>query len=106
MNPVIKRIKEELKAEAETIKILKQGRKPKNYKEEFHRDLWKLPSLRNSYRIQHIAYCEIRGVPRDRIEKPRDNNKPDDQAIKKIKDQWLQELNEFHEQRQAICVNS
>jgi hypothetical protein len=37
------------------------------------------------YRHHHIAYCELRGRTRDQIEKPREDNKPNEYEINRIK---------------------
>jgi len=94
MNP-IKKFKQELKEIALKIKTLKQGRKPKNYDEEIHKDLWKLDYIRSDYRHKHIAYCELRETPREKIETPRENNLPNEDKITKIKEGWMELINEF-----------
>lgn len=45
------------------------------------------------YRHYHIAYCELNGTSRDRIEQPSKNNLPDEEYIKKIKKNILESIN-------------
>lgn len=62
------------------------------------------------YRCYHIAYCELRGRSREQIEKPRENNLPNQYKIDQIKKQyaWTQEeINAFEERKakhEVICV--
>lgn len=44
-----------------------------------------------TYRHHHIAYSELRGKTRDQIEKPRENNLPNEDRIKKIKEKYFDE---------------
>ena len=101
MNP-IKKLKQELKDIALTIKTLKQGRKPKNYDEKIHSSLWRLDYIRSDYRHKHIAYCELRGTPRHLIETPREDNKPNENKITKIKEGWKELIDEF----EALRLNA
>lgn len=41
-------------------------------------DIW---NLKREYRHHHIAYCTIRGTDRDKIEKPAEDNLPDETYI-------------------------
>jgi len=43
------------------------------------------------YRHRHIAYSELRGKTRDQIEKPKENNLPNEKAIEKIKKDYFDE---------------
>lgn len=43
------------------------------------------------YRHHHIAYSEMRGKTRDQIEKPRENNLPNEDIVKKIKEKYFDE---------------
>jgi len=94
MSP-FKLFKEELKEIAATIKTLKGGRKPSNFNPNIHGDLWKLGMIRNDYRHKHIAYCELRGRKREVIEIPRDNNKPNETVIDRIKNKWKILIDEY-----------
>ena len=51
-----------------------------------------LRNLKKEYRHKHIAYSLIRGVPRDLIEHPAENNQPDENLIREI----LQEYENVH----------
>lgn len=72
--------KEEQKARAHMIRIAKGHRKGCKFGVVPH-----LYELQRAYRHNHIAYCEARGRKREEIEKPADNNKPDEEYIKKLK---------------------
>lgn len=48
--------------------------------------------LRNSCRCYHIAYCELRGRTRDQIEKPREDNPPNESFIQRIKTEYAWEI--------------
>lgn len=43
------------------------------------------------YRHYHIAYSELRGKKREQIEKPREDNLPDEKFIEKIKVKYFDE---------------
>jgi hypothetical protein len=43
-----------------------------------------LSKLKKEFRHKHIAYCLLRGVPRDVIEHPAEDNKPDENLIREI----------------------
>jgi len=61
-------------------------REQKNMREDESRDDWHLYLLREEYRIIHIAYCELRGTPRERIEQPSENNLPNENRIASYKE--------------------
>jgi len=46
-----------------------------------------LADIRREHRHRHIAYCELRGTPRERIETPRPDNLPSEALIRKIKEE-------------------
>ncbi len=50
-----------------------------------------------TFRHQHIAYCELRGKQRDEIERPAQDNKPDEQWIVNIKSEWEPKVQEWRE---------
>lgn len=50
--------------------------------------IYELLGLSDDFRHKHIAYCELRGRTRDQIEKPHENNLPDENRIKEIKDEY------------------
>jgi len=67
------------------------------------------------YRHHHIVYCELRGKTRKQIErKNRENNKPNDSEILRIKDRYMwtpEEIISYEERKvknegrkKAICV--
>jgi len=52
-----------------------------------------------TFRHQHIAYCELRGRKREEIERPANDNKPDEDWINRVKNEWeplIQEWRERH----------
>ena len=62
-----------------------------------HKDVWKsegaLANLKYDYRHGHIAYCELRGVPREAIERTvASDNKANESEIKRIKDFWIEKV--------------
>jgi len=81
------KLKEELKDLARDIRLWKSRRK--EGKREGHA-LWKIVSTIESYsydaRHKHIAYCELRGTERHRIEIPAEDNYPNESYIEQIKE--------------------
>lgn len=51
------------------------------------------------YRHHHIAYSELRGRTRDQIERPKEDNKPNEKVIAQIKEK-------FFDEPQALCVGA
>lgn len=45
----------------------------------------KIQDMRREFRHHLVAYCEMRGLSRERIEKPADNNRPNEDRIREIK---------------------
>lgn len=92
-------IKEEQKVLAKAIKLGKSARKPNNRNEEnigFYEALfWN----RINYRHNHIVYCNMfNNTPYEKIEQPRDCNKPMKHRLEKIRKEWESLLDE-----QIIC---
>lgn len=79
------KIKAELTEIAQRIREMKQMRqRSKNgYVSGLHRN-------RCNFRVKHIAACEMRGMPRDRIENPRKGNVADEKAIMYQKERYNQ----------------
>jgi len=90
----IPRIKSELKSEGKAIKELKKEVKEHQRLGSAWRSQLKLLESKRDFRHKHIAYCELRGTPRDLIEKPRNNNKPNEDIIQRIKDYYLSLIRE------------
>lgn len=57
----------------------------------------KVNAARRSFRHHLIAYCELRGMRRERVERPASNNLPNEDAIKKVKEEYLPTWREEHE---------
>ena len=53
--------------------------------------------MKKEFRHKHIARCEMMGRTRDQIERPAENNQPDEKYIAQIKEKWMVRINE------AIC---
>jgi hypothetical protein len=96
------KIKQEQKALARAIKIGKSARKPDNRNEENEGFYEALYWNRISYRYNHIVYCNMfNRTPYEKIEQPRDNNKPMKHRLDKIRKEWESLLDE-----QIICCDS
>jgi len=89
-----KNIKEHLKNIAKEIREYKNYRPKENRHEK---TLWSIEShihiLKYDYRHNHIAYCELRGRDREQIEKPAQNNLPNEKYIDQIKQEILNDIN-------------
>lgn len=92
-----------------TRKYLKETgieiRSQKNLRKEEKRgnlSLWsiesKIQKLKYEYRHHHISLCEMRGRTRDQIEKPSENNLPNQKYIDQITEKLLKE----YDDQQAI----
>lgn len=106
MHPVLRDLRDFIKKHALLIRKIRSYRKPCNRisdedKKFFTDNLWRLPYLSYKVREYHIAYSELRGTPRDKIEKPREDNYPNESNILKIKKEILDKINE-----QTICSNT
>lgn len=84
-----KDLKEYLKTTAQQIKEDKNRRKQDNRGNE---SLWEIQmrifSNKRDFRHHLIAYCEMRGMKRELIEKPAENNLPSESTIAEIKTQY------------------
>ena len=100
------KIKEEQKLLAQKIIRGKYLRKPsqredmtkeekKFYFYRFSFDDYKLQSLRDDYRHNHIVYCMLfNDTPYNKIENPSDYNKPRTNTLDSLKQKWENQLNE------------
>ena len=92
MNTAILEFKNKLKSIATTIRELKDSRK----EDKRTRPLWeievKILKLKFEFRHNHIAYCELRGTPYDKIESPSIYNPPNGSLIEKIKIEWKKKI--------------
>jgi len=84
-----------------TIRSLKKERKGIKTKDQLSNTLWNLYKLRNEFRHTHIAYCEVRGKTRDQIEIPRENNRPNEDKITKIKEEIIGRIKEYETLRNS-----
>jgi hypothetical protein len=91
-----------LKEKAVLIRKIKFSLKKKNRikdptLEKFTEEAWKLPSLKFSFRHQHIAYSEVRGKTREQIEKPRETNLPKEKYIQEYKTKLIADIEKYYE---------
>ncbi len=110
MKSIFKEIKEEIKEIGKKIRELKDERN--TLFRESHLEItngqlcqekiskasriqWRdLPSLKYEFRHKHIARCEMMGRKREQIEKPANNNLPNESYISDIKKEWTERINE------------
>jgi len=92
---LLQKIKQEQKARAKEIRELKSTRKQDKRN---GRQLYAIESdivwEKYEFRHHHIAYCEMRGRTRDQIECPREDNLPVQREIDRIKEEWMEQLDE------------
>jgi hypothetical protein len=75
-----------LKQSAINLRDMHRRRKLKNLKPgESQSSSWKTAQASREHRHHHIAYCELRGTPREQIENPREDNKANENIITEIK---------------------
>ena len=94
MNPNALELKNNLKELAEKIRSYRKETK------EFQRKhngscngmQWRLNRLAYEFRHKHIAYCELGGTPREKIENPNEDNMPNEDLILAIKKQCMEEV--------------
>ena len=111
----IDKLKAYKKKTAEEIRTTRLQYKEAQRTKEPITTIWKLLAqlnrLKYEYRHHHIAYCELRGRTRDRIERPNDKHQPNESYINEIKEQydWTPEEIEAYEERknkreEAVCI--
>jgi hypothetical protein len=84
-----------------TIRSLKKERKGTKTEDQLSNTLWSLYKLRNEFRHIHIAYCEVRGKTREQIEIPREDNKPIEDKITRIKEDIIRRIKEHETLRNS-----
>lgn len=90
-------IKEKQKERATKITALKSSRKLSNRGKRDLSDIQlDIDKLKYEFRHTHIAYCEIRGRKREQIEKPAENNLPNEKYISEIKKDILKQIEKYH----------
>jgi len=99
MRPKMLELKDWLKNKAveikETRKLHKEAQRTDN-DNSYMGPLWYESCL---YRHHHIAYSELKGRTRDQIEKPRQNNLPNEEKIKKIREKYT-------DGQETICASA
>jgi hypothetical protein len=101
----LKTTKDLLKEEALLIRTIKRSLKQKNRLsdptlEKYYQQAWKLNTLKFNYRHFHIAYCEVRGRTREKIETPHPNHAAKETFIQTYKNKLISELVKYHE---TVC---
>jgi len=80
-------LKQELKDLAKELRYWKSKRKLPA-RQELGKALWEVESAiywrRREFRHKHIAYCQLRGRERYKIERPADDNLPNEATIERI----------------------
>lgn len=90
---MFKGIKEKLRNYAVEIRRLKNTRKLKNRGKRDLSDIQiDINRLKYEFRHLHIAYCELRGRKRERIENPSIYNIPNQKYIDSIKKEFISTL--------------
>jgi hypothetical protein len=100
----IDKLKLYLKETATKIRKTRQEYKEaQRARQSSYRKLWELHDLQRDFRHHHIAYCELRGRTREQIERPRDNNAPNEAEVRRIKEEyaWTPEEIAKYEERMA-----
>lgn len=89
------KIKQEQKSLALQIRNGKSGRKPSRRSEDNQTDYNYLERNQYDYRHRHIVYCEmLNNTPYEKVEQPRDDNKPSKYRLEKIQKEWMGLLDE------------
>jgi len=89
------KIKEEQKTLAQSIRNGKSGRKPVNRNKDNRQDFDNIIWNKYNYRHRHIAYCQFfNNTSYEKIENPREENRPRSQKIDGLKDTWAGQLDE------------
>ena len=93
--------KDYLKGLAVEIRSYKNERKPSHRKIDLtsYQIECIIEKKKYEYRHYHIAYCKLKGTAKERIETPRDNNKPNEVYISQIEEKISRE----YAKEQAIC---
>lgn len=115
----VKNVKKYLKKLSNKISIVKQLRKLKRNQDlrGFNEELINLVIkdielgyciedtlriYRRHFRHHHIAYCEFRGRSRDEIEKPAEDNRPNEKDIKLIKEKMTKAMEAVRDERKTL----
>lgn len=99
MGPKMEKLKYWLITHGTEIREIRKIHKENQRSRNDNRLSCKLYGASRDYRHYHIAYSELRGVIRERIEKPRKDNLPNEEWIKQIKEKYL-------DGQQTLCVSS
>lgn len=95
---ILKNLAKEIRKNKESLKNYQR----KNYGDggNYYRTLY---TYQYEFRHKHIAYCVLRGTPRDKIEKPGEGNEPSENFIKEIIEEYSSETAQTTEN---VCSSS
>jgi hypothetical protein len=62
-----------------------------------------LAKMRYEYRHKHIVYCILRGKTRDQIEKPKEQNKPNEKYLGELTEHYMFLVEEEAKHVQIVC---
>lgn len=88
MGPKMLKLKQWLKEQASAIKETKKKHKENQRLRNDNSLMGSLFVASRNYRHHHIAYSELKGRTRDQIEKPRQDNLPNEEKIQEIKERY------------------
>jgi hypothetical protein len=90
MNEQMKELKDLVKSQAAELKAYKPQVKNRQRTGKYPTGQCTLLSKKDEARHHHIAYSELRGRERHEIEKPREDNLPNESYIRRIKEKYAQ----------------
>jgi hypothetical protein len=73
---------------------------------DMSRKLGSLSEMQYEYRHKHIVYSTLRGKTRDQIEKPRDNNKPNEKYLGELTEHYMFLAEEEAKHEQVVCASA
>jgi len=81
----IKAMKSELKEQANELRMIKQELKKCQRSNPYgaYKLQWEKDKRQSDYRHKHIAYCLMRGISYEQIERPRKGNHPNWERLRK-----------------------
>ena len=97
-------LKNYLKAKAQEIRENRAEYKRQQREDGYSYMKEDVEALSYDYRNHHIAYSEMRGRTRDQIERPGENNEPDELWIENIKAEYTEPVEEVDEQALRISA--
>jgi len=86
LRPILKDLAHKIRENK--LKLKDHQREHNGYGGEYYSKVFRLVY---EFRHKHIAYCVLRGTPRDKIEKPGEKNEPNKTYIKQIIEEYSSE---------------